>query len=159
MYTTCRQTFACILYTCSLHFVLQNVYKILSKCSIHFAYKHFVYILYTKVCRNVGYILYTNILYAFCIQTVYKSLPKCGIHFYTSILYTFCIHQLQYTKSVHHQHFVYNLHAKFIHNVYINNCMQNGFLISTTYFFLRLAYQTCVQQIRHIIHNHKAFQK
>ena len=42
---------------------------------IHFAYKikrtmttNCVYQMYAKVCRNVGYILYTNILYTFCIH-------------------------------------------------------------------------------------------
>ena len=59
---------------------------------IHFVHKHFEYILHTKVCQNVGYILYTNILHTFCIQNVYKNLSKYGIYFvykhFVYILYT-----------------------------------------------------------------------
>ena len=68
-------------------FCIQNVYKSLSKCGIHFVYKHFVQILYTKVCRNMEYILYTNILYIFCIHFVYISsdLLKADI---INIMYT-----------------------------------------------------------------------
>ena len=102
---------------------IQNVYhiKINSKskelCQLNFVYKmytqvcrsmrYIVYKVYTKLCRNMGYILYTN------------------------ILYRFCIHQFWSTKSVHHKHYLYNLYTKFIQNVYTDNCMQNGSLIST----------------------------
>ena len=90
MHTTFQQAFVSILYT-----------KSKELCQLNF-----VYILYTKVCRNVEYILYTN------------------------ILYTFCMHQFWSTESVHHKHYVYNVYTKFIQNVYTNNCMQNGSLIS-----------------------------
>ena len=91
MYTTFWQNFFIhfvykIRRTMPAKFCIQNVYKSLSKCGINFVYKHFVYILYTKVCRNVGYILYSNILYTFsiatfCIQNAYKRLSKVGTHF------------------------------------------------------------------------------
>ena len=52
MYTTFQQTFVYILFT-----------KSKELCQLNFVYK-----MYTKVCRNVEYILYTNILYTFCMQ-------------------------------------------------------------------------------------------
>ena len=45
MYTTFQQAFVYILYT-----------KSKELCQLNFLYK-----MYTEVCRNVGYILYTNI--------------------------------------------------------------------------------------------------
>ena len=82
--------------------------------------------MYTKVCQNVGY-----------------------------ILYTFCIHQFRSTKSVHHKNYVHNLYTKFIQNVYRNICMQNGSHISTYFdpFFMhflviisqQLTLETCWQ--------------
>ena len=139
MYTKCKQNvyiphFIKLLYTCYIqnqknyasYILYTNVSKNLSKCGIHFVY-NFLYILYTKVCRNVGCILYTNTLY-------------------TNILYTFCIHQFWCSKSVPRKHYVYNLYTNFTQNAYTNNCMENGSLIST-YFdpfvvhFLRL--ETC----------------
>ena len=96
MYATFQQTFADILYT-----------KSKELCQLNFVYK-----MWTKVCRNVGYILYTN------------------------ILYTICIHQFWSTKSVHHKHYVYNLYTKFMQHVYTNNCIKNRSLIST--FFTHL---------------------
>ena len=85
-------------------FCIRNVYKCLSKCGVHFVYKHFAYILYTKVCQNMGYILYTNILYTLCIQNVYKFVKMRNsfcIHFvyissdllkaYNINMYTICI--------------------------------------------------------------------
>ena len=64
-------------------------------------------------------------MYSFCIQIVYKRFPKCGIHF-VYILYTFYIHDFWSTKSVNHKNYVYNIYARFIEDVYTNNCMQNG---------------------------------
>ena len=93
MYTSFRQAFVYILST-----------KSKELCQLNFVYK-----MYTNVCRNVGYILHTN------------------------ILYTFCIHQFWCTKSVHHKHYVYNLYTKFIQIASTNNCMQNGSLISTCF--------------------------
>ena len=96
MYARFQQTFADLLYT-----------KSKELCQLNF-----VYTMWTKVCRNVGYILYTN------------------------ILYTICIHQFWSTKSVHHKHYVYNLYTKFMQHVYTNNCIKNRSLIST--FFTHL---------------------
>ena len=111
VYKIFRPTFVYILYTkskelCQLNFCIQNIYNCLSKCGIHFVYKHFVYILYTKVCWNVGYILYKHLVYIL----------------YTSVLI--------YRKCTS-KHYVSNLYTKFVQNVYANNCMQNGCLIST----------------------------
>ena len=75
MYPIFRQTFAYILYT-----KLKELWQL-----------NFVYKMYTKVCQNVGY-----------------------------ILYTICIHELRSTKSAHHKNYVYNLYTKFIQNVYTN---------------------------------------
>ena len=58
--------------------------------------------MYTKVCRDVGY-----------------------------ILYMFCIYQFWSTKSVHHKNYVYNLYIKSIQNVYTSNCIKNVSHIST----------------------------
>ena len=97
MYIKCIQNVYKIKKTTPPKFCIQNVYKSLSKCGIHFVYKHFVQILYSKVCRNMEYILYTNILYIFCIRFVYKMYTKVcrnvGYVLYTNILYTFCLHQ------------------------------------------------------------------
>ena len=97
MYIKCIQNVYKIKKTTPPKFCIQNVYKSLSKCGIHFVYKHFVQILYTKVCRNMEYILYTNILYIFCIRFVYKTYTKVcrNVRYvlYTNILYTFCLHQ------------------------------------------------------------------
>ena len=77
-----------------------NVYKIFDKRSyINCIQKellqlHFVYKMYTKVCGNVEY-----------------------------SLYTFCIHQFWSTISAHHKNYAYNFYAKFKQNVYRNNCM------------------------------------
>ena len=97
MYIKCIQNVYKIKKTTPPKFCIQNVYKSLSKCGIHFVYKHSVQILYTKVCRNMEYILYTNILYIFCIRFVYKTYTKVcrNVRYvlYTNILYTFCLHQ------------------------------------------------------------------
>ena len=69
MYIIFRQTFVSILYT-----------KLNELWQINFAYK-----IYTKVCRNVEYILYTNILYTFC-----TNLQEVLIYT-TKIMYTICI--------------------------------------------------------------------
>ena len=91
MYPTFQQTFLYILYTKSTELRQLN----------------FVYKMYRKVCQNVGYIFYTN------------------------ILYIFCIHQFWFTKSLHHKNYVYNSYIKFMQNVYTNNCMHNGSNIFT----------------------------
>ena len=54
VYNRCIQNVYKIKRTMPAQFCIHNVYKSLSKCEIHC-----VYILYKKVCRNVGYILYT----------------------------------------------------------------------------------------------------
>ena len=80
----------------------------------------FVYILYTKLKELWQLILHTKCIQKFTENVVYK-------HFlyilYTSILI--------YKKCLHHKNYVYNLYTKFRENVYTNNCMQNGFHIST----------------------------
>ena len=91
MNTIFRQTFVYIFYT-----------KLKELSQLKFVYK-----MCTEVCRNVAYILYTD------------------------ILYTFCIYQFWSTKSVLHKNYAYNLYTKFIQSVYTNNCMQNGSHIST----------------------------
>ena len=65
MSTTFRQTFVYILYT-----------KSKELCQLNFVYK-----IYTKVCWNVGYILYMNILYTFCIHQFWCTK---FIHLYTN---------------------------------------------------------------------------
>ena len=112
-------------------FCIQNAYKSLRKCGILF-----VYILCIKMCRDVGYILYTN------------------------ILYTFRIHQFWSTKSVHHKRYVYNLYTKFIQNtklkglwaakIYIQNLykilinitVQKLHIIRTS---IKFVYKTCTK--------------
>ena len=69
--------------------------------------KYFVYKMYTKICRNMGYILHTN------------------------ILYTFCIHQFWSTESVHYEHYIYTIRIQNYTECHTNNCMQNGSFIST----------------------------
>ena len=88
IYTKCIPHFDKLLYT----FCMQNRKN--CKCQLNFLYK-----IYTKVCQNLGYILYTN------------------------ILHTFCIYPFWCTKIVHHKHYVYNLYTKFIQNVYAYNCI------------------------------------
>ena len=85
MYTTFRQAFLYILHTkskelCQLNFV----YKMYKNVCRNVGYILCTNILYTKLCQNVGYILYTNILYT----KVYRNV---GYILYTNILYTFCI--------------------------------------------------------------------
>ena len=67
MYTTFWQTFVYILYA-----KLKELWQL-----------NFVHKMYTKLCRNVGY-----------------------------VFYTFCVHQFWSTKSVHHKNYVYNLYTK-----------------------------------------------
>ena len=69
IYTTCRQTFVYILFT---------------NFNCHSSF-NFVYKMYTKVCRNVGYISYAS-----CIHFVYSS---C-IHL-VQFLYTKCTHDFR----------------------------------------------------------------
>ena len=91
MYTTFQKTFVYIHFvykikrTILTKFCTQNVYKSLLKCGIHC-----VYILYTRVCPNVVYILYKNILYTKCIQSFVKMWDTILCK---NILYTFHIHQ------------------------------------------------------------------
>ena len=118
MYTTFQKTFVYIHFvykikrTILTKFCTQNVYKSLLKCGIHF-----VYILYTRVCPNVVYILYKNILYTKCIQSFVEMWDTILCK---NILYTFHIHQFWCTKSVHHKHYVYNFYTKLY--AYINVC-------------------------------------
>ena len=132
------------------NFCIQNVYKSLSKCGIHFIYKHFLYILYIKVCRNVGYILYTNILYIFCIHFVCKMYTKVCWNVGYICIQTFSIHFV-YTsfdvEKVYIINIIYNLYKKFTLNVYANNCIQNGSLISTYFdpFVLHFLDNHCIQ--------------
>ena len=54
---------------------IQNVYQILTNFCIHFVYKikrtmAAAFCIQNVFCGNVGYILYTNILYTFCIHQV-----------------------------------------------------------------------------------------
>ena len=124
LYTFYIQEFVQMWYTfCIKTFCIQNVYKVLSKCGIQFyaktfcihfiyinsVYNHFVYILYTRVCPNVVYILYKNILYTKCIQSFVEMWDTILCK---NILYTFHIHQFWCTKSVHHKHYVYNFYTK-----------------------------------------------
>ena len=106
------------------------------KLCVHFEYKNCtrcIQLMYTKCIQNVCK-MYTTFWQAFMyiLYTISKEL--CQLNFvykmYTDILYTFCIHQFWSTKSVHHKHYVYSLYTNFIQNVYTNNCMQNGSLIS-----------------------------
>ena len=122
--TLFQQAFVYILYTKSKELMpakccIQNVYNNLLKCGIHFVYKHFVHILYNTFCIPTKCIQkFVKIWDIFCIQTF------C-IHFATSILiYKKC----RYIINIMHS---YNLYTKFIQNVYTNNYMQNGSLIST----------------------------
>ena len=88
---------------------IQNVYCISTNFCIHFVWQlNSVSKMHTKVCPNVRF-----------------------------ILHTICIHQFSSTKIVYHKNYVYSLYTKFRHNVYINNCMQNGSNISI-YFDLSL---------------------
>ena len=100
-------------------FCIQNVYKSLLKCGIHFVYKHFVYILYAKVCRNVGYVLYTNIL-----STL--RLSKCEIDFvcihFLHVLYTKCMQKVvemwdTFVIQTFCIHFVHILYTKYIQKI------------------------------------------
>ena len=121
MYTKCIPHFDKLLYT----FCIQNhknyasSSKILSKGGIHLVYIHFVYILYTKICRNVGHILYGNIWYTFCIQNLYKSLSKCGIQFVYShfvyILYTSVLIYKKCKSLILCIQFVYKIHTECIY--------------------------------------------
>ena len=92
MYIKCIQNVYKIKKTTPPKFCIQNVYKSLSKCGIHFVYKHFVQILYTKVCRNMNIFC----IQTFCIYFVYVLYTKCIQKFVemwdTSCIQTFCIH-------------------------------------------------------------------
>ena len=84
---------------------------------------YFIHEMYTKACRNVGYIL--------CIK----------------ILYICCVCQFWSTRKVHHKYYVYNLYIKFIQHVYTNNCMLRGSLISTFFilFIVHVLVDHCKQ--------------
>ena len=104
--------------------------------------------MYTKICRNVEYILYTNILYTFwiqkfvemwdifciqtlCIHSVYKSLLKCEIHFvykhYVYILYTKCIQKFVEIWNR------FCIQTFCIHFVYISSDLQKAYIINIMY--------------------------
>ena len=67
-----------------------DVYKMYTKCTPYFDNfcMHFVYKMYIKVCRNVVYILYTNILYTFCTQKFVKIWDTFVYKHFAYILYT-----------------------------------------------------------------------
>ena len=94
------------------------------KCGIYFVYKHFVYILYTNLSKCGIHFVYRHFVYILHTKCIQK---------FVEIWDTFCIYQCWSTESVHHKHYVYNLYTKFKQNLYINNCMQNGSLISTCF--------------------------
>ena len=109
VYTFCIQKL-CRMYTTDVYKMytkcIQNVSHILANFCIHFVAKlwqlNFLCKICANVCRNAGY-----------------------------NLYTFFRHHFSSTKSIYHKNCVYNLFKKFIRNVYINSCMQNGSHIST----------------------------
>ena len=76
--------------TMSAKFCVQNVYKSLSKCGKHFAYKHFVYKMYTKVCQ---------IWDTFCIHFVYINFDLQKVYI-INIIYTICIHNCMQNGSL-----------------------------------------------------------
>ena len=68
----------------------------------------------------------------FCIQNVYKKFVEI---WYTFCIHTFCIQFLQINSApqkLYIKNFACNLYAKFIQNVYTNNCMQRSHI--STYF-------------------------
>ena len=80
--------------------------KYTQKCIPHFDKNFcilFVNKIYIKFCRNVGYILYTDILYSLHFAYINSDLQK-----------------------IYHKTYVYNLYSKLMQNVYTNKCMQNG---------------------------------
>ena len=123
------------------------------KLCIHFVYKNCagcIQLMYTKCIQNVSHILAN-----FCIHFVAKFWQ---LNFLCKIcanvcrnagynLYTFFRHHFSSTKSIHHKNCVYNLFKKFIPNVYINSCMQNGSHISTYFapFVVNFLVNYCTQ--------------
>ena len=154
MYTKCIQNvyhiFAnlCIDFVCKIKrtmpakFYIQNLYKSLSKCGIHF-----VYILYLKVCQNMGYILYANISYSFCIQKFVKIWD-------TFCVKTFCIHfvYILYTKYI--QKFVkrwdtFCIQKFCIHLACINSDLLEAYIINIMYTIcIQSSYKMYMQIIR-----------
>ena len=114
-----RQTFVYILYT-----------KLKELCQLNFVYK-----MYTKGSRNMGYISYTSILYVFCIQTF----AEMWNILYTNILYTFCINfvykkyrkgGIRFAMQTSCMYFVYNnsdLQKVYIINIICTICIQNSY--------------------------------
>ena len=101
-----------------------------------------IYKIYTKYIQNISHILTNFFIYFvykikrttaanFCIQMYWKVCQNVGYTLYTNILYTFCIHQFWFTKSLHHKNYVYNSYINFMQNVYTNNCKHNGSNILT----------------------------
>ena len=114
VYTFCMQKLYKMYTKCIQNVCMQNAYHILTNFCIHFVY---------KIKRTMPA--------KFFIQNVYKSLLKCGIYFHTYILYTFCIHQFWSTIFTILNPQLYNFYKTFTQNIYTNNCMLNGSLIST----------------------------
>ena len=83
---------------------IQKVYCISTNFWMHFVYK-----IYTKVCRNVGCILYTKILYTFCIQKFLEIWDKFCME-------TFCIN-FAYIRS--------DVQKVYITNIMYTTCIQN----------------------------------
>ena len=89
-----------------------NCLYILYRNILHTFCIHFVCKMYTEICRNIGYILYTKCIHKFVEIWDTFCIQRFCIHFYT-----FCIHQFWSTKSVHHKHYVYSWYTTFIQNV------------------------------------------
>ena len=106
-----------------IYIVLLNIF------CCHMVQVQWPYILCTKIVQDV---------YNWCIQDVYNWMYTKGIpHFdkllYTNILYTFCIHQFWSTKSVHHKHYIYNLYTKFIQNTKLKGLWTAKIFIQNVY--------------------------
>ena len=95
MYTIFRQTLVYIVYA-----------KSKELCQLNFAYE-----MYINVCRNVVYILYTNILYISCIQKFVKIWD-------TFCIQTFCIHFVCINSDVPQTYII---------NIMYTICIQNSY--------------------------------
>ena len=101
--------------TRSIQLMYIKLYKMYTK-SKNRHHLNFVYKMYTKVCRNVVYILYTNILYKFCIQKfvdIWNTFcTQTFCMYFVYILYTKCIQKFvemwdTSCKQTFCMHFVY----------------------------------------------------
>ena len=113
-----------------IYFLYKNCTKCIqlmyTKC-IQNAYKMYIYHTSTSFCIYFVYKIKRTMPAKFCIQNVYKSLLKCEIHF-VYILYTSV---LIYLKRTSLTLFIYTTYIQNSYKMYINNCIQNGSLIST----------------------------